>query len=164
MTVAPGYGNQLLNLRQTSAELREHFGPPRKRRKTGSFREYWFYPDQHFDCIVSMRSGRVLSFFLHPGTRLVEPEVFETGEDLVRRTYSSPKVEGGGKTLLTGNYLGRWYSYDEGIGFDFDKEGKLQTISVFASKQKARPKPHVMSATHAPHPERMAAMRLSGKS
>jgi len=144
MTITPGYGTEQLHLRQTSSELRAKFGLPAKRWKSDEFREYWSYPKSGFECIVSTRSGLVLSVFLkaafHTGDVASSWPTFGATEESVRQTYSSPSMEGGGLPISTGAFIGRWYSYESGIGFHFDKSGRVETISVFAPKRKRKPR------------------------
>jgi hypothetical protein len=158
MTVRPGYGIEALHLGATTTDLQARFGEPAVRRRSGSFREYWIYPSDHFDCIVSRRSRRVLSIFFHAGNRLMEPGIFHQNETAVRTEYSAPALEGGGFTSMTGNFINRWYSYDNGLGFDFDQKGRLQTVSVFAAKQTAKSKA-TASIRHS-HEHSLAALRV----
>jgi len=157
MTVKPGFGVERLHLRQSADQLRSGFGTPKKRRKTGSFREYWLYPEKRFDCIVSRRSGVVLSLFLHRGNPFLGTEIFGANEDQVREMFSKPDLDGGGFTAVTGDYVGRWLSYDQGIGFDFNVSGKVETVSIFAPKRSAKAK---KTASHRqPHEQQIAALR-----
>jgi hypothetical protein len=160
MTVKPGFGFEHLHLRGYSDLLIQRFGPPKKRRESGSLREYWMYPDQHFDCIVSKKTGLILSLFLHAGNPLGAAELFGASEDRILQLYRSPSKEGGGQTLMTGDFVGRWLTYDEGIGFDFGPDSKLRTVSIFAPKQKVKAKLKAVSATHREQSELIAALRL----
>jgi hypothetical protein len=144
MTIRPGYGTEQLHLRQTSSDLRAKFGLPEKRWKSDGFREYWSYPKSGFECIVSTRSGIVLSIFLKAASLANSDAsgrpMFGADEDAVLRAYSKPALEGGGSNISTGAFVGRWYSYESGIGFYFDKSGHVETISVFAPKRKRYPR------------------------
>jgi hypothetical protein len=137
MTIKAGYGSDRVHLRQSSQDLVKLLGAPEKRRNSGALRQYWLYPAEHFECIVSRRSGRVLSLFFHAGNPFGESDIFAATEEKVRRMYPSKPLEGGGFRLSTGDFVGRWLSFDEGIGFHFDEKGKLRTVSVFARKHRA---------------------------
>jgi hypothetical protein len=143
MTITPGYGTEQLHLRQESSDLLKRFGHPAKRRKSDGFREYWLYPKDGFECIVSTRSGLVLSVFLkassHAGDDESEP-AFGANEEAVLQAYSKPALEGGGFKTSTGTFVGRWFSYDSGIGFHFDDSGRVETIAVFAAKRRRKPR------------------------
>jgi hypothetical protein len=155
--IKPGFGIEVLHLRQSADRLSADFGKPGRRQRAGSIREYWFYPEKHFECLVSRRSGNVLSLFFHSGNPFIEADLFRSDEDSIRRRFSKPDIEGGGFTTLGGDYVGRWLTYDSGIGFDFDVEGKLRTVSVFAPKRKPLPKAaasHQLSCQH-----QLAALR-----
>jgi hypothetical protein len=161
MTLTPGYGTETFHLRESADRLRQLFGPPSERRKTGSFREYWLYPNDHLDCIVSKKSGMVLSLFLHRGNPLIGLDEFDVTEANLRKIYGLPAQEGGGFRISTGDYVNRWLNYDRGIGFDFDAENRLQTISIFAPKQKATARRvQKPAASHGQvHTRRIAALR-----
>ncbi len=163
MTLTPGYGTDHLHLRESSDRIKHLFGEPAKRRKTGSFREYWLYPDHHFDCIVSRTSGAVLSLLLYSGKRITGDEEFALTEARVREMYGPPVQEGGGFRLATGDYVNRWLTYDMGIGFDFNAANRLQTISIFAPKKKpATKRAGKLTASHGAHTQQIAAL-LAGK-
>lgn len=140
MTIIPGYGNEKLHLRQTASELKAKFGSPTELRRSNSFREYWIYSQYGFECIVSSRSDLVLSIFLKTASHSCGDAsgmpTFGADEKTVIRAYSKPAMEGGGFKTSTGTFIGRWYSYESGIGFHFDKSGHVETISIFAPKRK----------------------------
>ena len=159
MTIIPGRGTERLHLGQTSGYLRSAFGPPGRRRKAGAFREYWVYPELGFECIVSRRSGRILSIFLHSAHKLEGSEVFGASEDRIRALYSSPSLEGGEFRVDDGKFFGRWFSYDSGIGFHFDESGRVETISVFAAKRKR--KPRVVASDRRVQSRGIAALRMA---
>jgi hypothetical protein len=98
------------------------------------------YPELGFECIVSRRTGRVLSIFFHKAIALAGKDIFGASEDRVRALYSSPSREGGGFRVGDDKFFGRWFSYGSGIGFHFDEAGRVETISVFAAKRKRKPR------------------------
>jgi len=138
MTIVPGRGIERLHLGQSASDLRSVFGPPKRRVKAGAFREYWLYPEAGFECIVSRRTGRILSIFFHRADSRDGNDLFGASEDRVRALYSSPSMEGGGFRVGDDKFVGRWYSYESGIGFHFDESGHVKTISVFAPKRRRK--------------------------
>ncbi|HEX9201955.1 MAG TPA: hypothetical protein VF865_20535 [Acidobacteriaceae bacterium] len=138
MTIVPGRGTERLHLGQTSSDLRSAFGPPGRRRKDGSFREYWVYPDLGFECIVSRRTGRILSIFFHRAASFDGSDLFGASEERIRTLYSPPSFKGGGFRVGEDKFFGRWYSYESGIGFHFDESGHVKTISVFVPKRRRK--------------------------
>jgi len=132
----PGYGFSDLHLREHKSVLRARFGAPAAKSRSGAFREYWLYPGSHFNCIVSRRSGEVLSIFVERGSPLLERDVFTADETWIRAQYGEPDLEGGGFTLSTGHYVGKWLSYPQGIGFHFDAEGKVERLGIFSPSRR----------------------------
>ena len=137
MTFIPGYGTERLHLGQSSDVLRSEFGSPQGKRRLGSFREYWLYPSYDVDAIVSRRTGKILSLFFR---RLIDSrdDLFDLSEAEVRAQNPYPAHEGRGLELATGGYIGPWLTYDKGIGFSFDRTGKIETVSIFAKKRLKR--------------------------
>jgi hypothetical protein len=157
MTIKPGYGLQSLHLRQSANSLKALYGPPRKRRKISELREYWLYPDYGFDCIVSKRSHRVLSLFLHRSQQVAPIEEFSWHETMVKEAYCEPQQAGGG--FLMGSILvDRWFTYDAGIGFHFDTDGNVNLVAIFAEKAVSKAKRPVHASRHR-MPELIAALR-----
>ncbi len=141
MTFSPGFGSHDLHLGQTSSSLRDRFGQPTSIRQTGTFRDYWLYPVLGLEAIISRRTGNVLSLFFsraetsdQPGV----PSLLGTTEKSVVDQFGSPDLRGGDFQLPGGNYVDRWFSYDRGIGFHFDRQGYVKTVSIFAPKRKIK--------------------------
>ena len=162
MTLFPGYGTEKLHLGQSVDVLEKQLGPPESRSSEGSFREYWLYPSVALEGIVSRRSGRILSLFFRKQTSFVDKGLFGLNEAEVRESYSEPSHVGGGFQSKFVGYIGRWMTYDSGIGFYFDEAGLVETISVFARKRKAvvssKRKSKGKSATASQSPQ-IAALR-----
>ena len=137
MTVRPGYGSPMLHLRQPSSKLLTEFGEPQRKVSVTALRQYWFYPEQHFECLVSKRTGAVLSIFLHRGNPVGGNDLFHLTETEIRMLLASPVAEGGGFEVEAG-YVPRWLSYSDGIGFYLDQTGKVETVSLYARKRTAR--------------------------
>ncbi|HEY5330775.1 MAG TPA: hypothetical protein VIJ79_12880 [Acidobacteriaceae bacterium] len=136
MMAKPGYGFSDLHLREHKDALCARFGAPATKRRSGAFREYWLYPGLHFDCIVSRRSGEVLSIFVERGTPFLDNDVFAADETRIRAQFGEPDLEGGDFTLSTGHYVGKWLSYPQGIGFHFNANGKLETLGIFSPSRR----------------------------
>ena len=127
----PGYGTRTLHLGMTTAALENEHGLARECRPKGSFREYWLYPD--FDCLVSRNSNTVLSFFLRAGA--LHETSRQWNEQSVVSEMGAPQLSGGGFCLSDGQYVDRWISYDAGIGFHFQADGRLVTLSIFRKRR-----------------------------
>jgi hypothetical protein len=148
MMTLPGYGTENIHLGQVSSVLLDSMGNPSRLSQSSDLREYWVYPEKHFEAIVSRRSNKLLSLFFHKGSAVAGGEFFGQSEDRIRRTFGEPNKQGGGLTFADGDYLGRWLSYDSGIGFHFDKSGQVITIAIFAPKRKVRAKKPEASWSH----------------
>jgi hypothetical protein len=140
MATTPGYGTEQVHLGLASSALSKTMGKPSLRRKSGVLREYWVYPDQHFEAIVSLRSNRLLSLFFHQGSTLAGAEFFGQREADIRQQFGKPYKEGGGVTFTDGDYLGRWLSYSSGIAFFFDQAGTVKTVCISAKSKAVRSK------------------------
>lgn len=139
MTTKPGFGVEDVHLRQDASLLVERLGRPTKRHTSTPLREYWLYPDQGVECIVSTKTSRVLSIFLKAGivtTSPRQPDLLGLSQQEIISRFGQPDLEGGDLTLNTGDYVGRWFSYVTGIGFHFDRQGYVETVSVFAAKRR----------------------------
>lgn len=163
MTIVPGYGTDQLHLRQSSSDLRARFGLPTERRTSGKLREYWLYPQKGFECIVSRRTGHILSiFFSERFSRIASVEgthPFGASEGAVIAMLGAPSDQGGGFKLSTGEFIGKWLSFDSGIGFHFDHSGRVRTLSVFSAKRNPKIR-HAKAALRVPM-RRIAAMQNS---
>jgi hypothetical protein len=131
--------------------------------RSENLREYWSYADLGFDCIVSQKTNRILSIFFSPtsplATEIAQPLPFGCTEDQIKTQFHAPENEGGGIQMTDGTFIGRWFSYDSGIGFHFNQDGRVEKVSVFARKRK----PHIKSAASVQEPStrRIAAMRFA---
>ena len=135
----PGFGDEDLHLRQHTSQLLGRLGSPTKRSLSSALREYWLYPEQGIECIVSRKTSKVLSIFLKAGTAAPaqdQPDLIGLPLKEILSRYGKPDLEGGDLTLASGDYVGRWFSYETGIGFHFDHQGRVKTVSVFATKRK----------------------------
>jgi len=140
MKVRAGYGAPELHLRMEKDELRRAFGSPERKRKGDAFRLYYLYPKLGFECIVSERTGKVLSIFFHrpadPGSslkvRTADGLAIGDGKAKLADAYPKPDKRSDGFRLSNGVFVGPWMSYDNGIGFHLDSENRIQTISIFA--------------------------------
>jgi hypothetical protein len=150
MNIRAGYGSRELHLRQEWSEVRKLFGNPEKMQKTDGFRVYCLYPQLGFDCIVSERSGKVLSLFFHrPSDDRVQSFPVRTeanialGDALTRlvASYPMPDRRSEGFLLSDGTFVGPWLSFDDGIGFHLDSDNRVQTISIFAPVRRHAAKP-----------------------
>lgn len=140
MIVTPGYGTTSLHLRQDAEDLRTTFGEPTGRTQASSLREYWLYPEKHFDCIVSRKSGKVLTLFLYSGNPFGATEIFGLSVKKIRDRWGNPSSQGGGYRLDDGSFVKSWWAYDNGVGVDFDEAGKVDTVSIFAKTQSSKVK------------------------
>jgi hypothetical protein len=156
MTTTPGYGTAELHLGQASPELQKQIGQPHHRRKSGAFREYWVYPDQRFEAIVSRRSNRLLSLFFHRGSTLAAVEFFGKTEKQILNIFGEPWKVGGDMEFADGDHIRRWLAYRSGIGFFFDKEGIVETVSISARSRQPDTKP--VSRVTMQHTRRIAAL------
>jgi len=145
MNVRPGYGAPELHLKMDLDDVKRSFGPPEKRQKGDGFRIYYLYPKLGFDCIVSQRSGKVLSLFFH---RPLDSQFdvrtdtgIAIGDDRAKVAAVYPKPDGSseGFELSTGTFVGPWLSFDEGIAFHLDRKDKVETISIFAPVRRNAP-------------------------
>ncbi len=131
LNLKPGYGMRTLHLGMATAALENEHGPAPECRPKGSFREYWMYAQ--FDCLISRKSNTVLSFFLRPGALRENSRTWN--EQSVLSEMGAPQLSGGGFYLSDGQYVDRWLSYDAGIGFHFQLDGRLTTLSVFRKRR-----------------------------
>lgn len=135
MKTSPGYGTLHVHLGQTSSDLVKSFGKPSRRQISSALREYWVYPELHFEAIVSRRSENLLSLFFHKGSTLGGAEFFGKSEDSIRELLGEPQKSGGGKTCDDGDFWGRWLAYETGITFFLGRAGKVKMVSVSAPKR-----------------------------
>jgi hypothetical protein len=152
MTIVPGYGTDAIHLGQTSSVLRSVLGPPTRRRKSGSLREYWVYSDLNFEAIVSQKTGRLLSLFFHLGSPLAGGRLLGLTEEAVYRKFTAPSRRVKGFPLTDDQYLDSYLAYDAGISFFIGKSGKVKTVVVSSPKRKyvaSKQKPkHVDRRSH----------------
>ena len=159
MIVKPGYGNERLHLRESIDHLRVSFGAPGEKRDVSPMRQYWLYPNCHFECLVSRKTGAVLSIFLRHSNPIGGEDLFGLTEPEIRNRFSTPDEEGGGLDTEAG-YFGRWLSYNGGIGFHFDKRGQVEVVSLFRRKRASQKAPSMKAAVHQDQRLGMAALRL----
>ena len=150
MTVRPGYGNEVLHLGQTSADLKAVLGRPKRRRSVGSLRQYWLYPEHHLQFIVSRRTGNLLTLFFDKDSGYFDEALSHATQDQVRSDFGEPSRETAGMYLLSGGYLDAFMAYDSGICFFFGEDHTLRRIAVTAPKRKVKRKPvtHAIAAQH----------------
>ena len=144
MTITPGRGANKLHLRQPWSMVLDQLDPPAQRRKVGKIREFWLYPDRGIEVVVSRQTQHLLSILLDFRTHPTDTPFGPLDVEQVRNRFGIPSSEGGGLILGDGTYFGKWYSYDSGIGFQFDQEGLVETISIFARRRRSR-----QAASHA---------------
>jgi len=145
--VKEGYGSPTIHLRQPSDEVRKLLGKPEKKRKAPGAREYWIYSKLGVDVLVSRRTGRLLSIFFHrkgkgysrtADVRTASGIAMSTNRDHVLDSYGEPYKTGGDLLLSGGEFVGSWLSYRSGIGFHFDRDGRVEVISIFSAKRPGR--------------------------
>ena len=159
MRTSPGYGTQEVHLGQASSDLVKRLGRPSKRKAVSALREYWIYPELHFEAIVSRRTGNLLSLFFHKGSRLAGDDFFGLSEATLRKGHGDPQKSGGGVRFADGDFLGRWLAYKTGITFFLDEAGKVTTVAISARKRVA---PRVSVARHSGSVSaHIAAMRMA---
>ena len=156
MTLKSGYGTKELHLGQTSLELQGFLGTPARRTRASSLREYWLYPDQGLEAIVSRKSGKLLSLFFGGGGRLAGEEWFGRSEQEIRQQLGEPAREAGGFRLGKNDYFDRYLSYNTGIAFFLGQDHLVRKICITAAKRERKRKAvqHLIAANH-----RVAAFR-----
>ncbi len=160
--IVPGKSINNLRLRQPTSSLPARMGRPAKRTLTDSFREYWIYPEAGIDLMVSKRSKRVLSIFVHQPENSSTDSIdslLNATEQEIRERFSSPSREGKPFSTQDKSFYSHWYSYDSGLGFHFNPEGRVETISIFAAKRK--PTVARSAASHHHTLRKVAALRQS---
>jgi len=142
--VKEGYGSPVLHLRQPSEEVRKLLGEPERKTKAPGARVYWIYADRGLDFLVSTRTGRLLSIFYHRKgggykrtaiVRTASGIVMSATRDQVLDSYGEPYKTGGDFVLSGGGYVGSWLSYRSGIGFHFDRDGRVEVVGIFSPSQ-----------------------------
>ena len=147
--ITPGYGFCDLHLGMSAAELIERYGTPVRLRKATSLREYWVY--DHFNFIMSRKTHRMLSLFVNARfTAALGEDVEAWTEQSIRNKMGAPELEGGDVALSENEYLDRWITFASGIGFRFDREGRVKMVMIFRKRRAAARKPvatsHVLAA------------------
>jgi hypothetical protein len=156
MTITPGRGTDKLRLRQTSSSVLDQLGAPARKRRVGKLRDYWVYPDRGIEVVVSRHTHHLLSILVDFRANPADSPTERLTMEQVRDRFGIPSSEGGGVVLGDGTYFGRWFSYDAGIGFQFDRTDKVETISIFARRRRS-----TQTASHATRSSgQLAALRI----
>jgi hypothetical protein len=138
-----GYGLKTLHLRQSTNDVISRFGRPNKKIKASDLRTYWIYSEHRFDCLISNKSKQILSLFFHEDDRALQRRnvitqkgiSFASTEKEIRATYGSPIKSGDSFTTSSGDFVRRWLSYPDGIGFHFGKTGRIEIIVIFRQRR-----------------------------
>lgn len=138
-----GIGTNILHLRQNVRSVVQLVGKPEGKTSSGKLRTYFLYPSKGLECIISEKSGNVLSIFFYPTsadwliTSTDRGIAFGMSRRKVIERYGQPNSSGGGFKLMDDDFVGAWVGYDLGIGFHFDRDDRVAIISVFAPKRVA---------------------------